>query len=160
VSHNFTDLTPINIRYWTPDSKRFFGNFDYSTTIPQAHRKVGTRGGRSSFPTGWLSRLGPSGDILTFESTGDCAMPRKTLPVHLRTHGPGTGGRNVERDKQICALKATGLSNEEVGKHFGLSRERVRNVLDTAERDAKAGRTRWMSAPERRAEFWKQRTGE
>jgi transposase len=86
-------------------------------------------------------------------------MARKTLPAHLRKSGPGTGGRNVERDRQICALKATGLSNEGVGKQFGLSRERVRNVLDAAERDAKAGRTRWMSAPERRAENAKRRAG-
>jgi transposase len=86
-------------------------------------------------------------------------MPRKTLPAHLRTHGPGTGGRNVERDRKICALKATGLTNEAIGKQFGISRERVRNVLDAAERDAKAGRTRWMSAPERRAENAKQRAG-
>jgi DNA-directed RNA polymerase sigma subunit (sigma70/sigma32) len=62
-------------------------------------------------------------------------MTRKTLPAHLRKHGPGTGGRNVERDKKICALKATGLSNEAVGEQFGLSRERVRNILDRAARD-------------------------
>jgi transposase len=86
-------------------------------------------------------------------------MARKTLPAHLRKSGPGTGGRNVERDKQISALKATGLSNEAVGKQFGLSRERVRLVLDNAKRDARAGRTRWMSVAERREESAKQREG-
>ncbi len=79
-------------------------------------------------------------------------MTRKTLPAHLRTRGPGTGGRIVERDRQICALKTTGLSNEAIGKQFGISGERVRNVLDAAERDARARRTRWMSTAERRAE--------
>jgi DNA-directed RNA polymerase sigma subunit (sigma70/sigma32) len=64
-------------------------------------------------------------------------MARKTLPAHLRKTGPGTAGRNVERDKKICALKATGLSNEAVGKQFGLSRERVRNILDRAAREAR-----------------------
>ena len=78
-------------------------------------------------------------------------MPRRTLPAELRTHGPGTGGRNVERDAKVFAMKATGLSNEAIGEYFGMSRERVRQILDAAERDAKAGRTRWMSAPERRA---------
>ena len=85
-------------------------------------------------------------------------MARKTLPAHLRKSGPGTGGRNVERDKQISAPKATGLSNEAVGKQFGLSRERVRLVLDNAKRDARAG-TRWMSVAERREESAKQREG-
>jgi hypothetical protein len=65
-------------------------------------------------------------------------MARKTLPAHLRKSGPGTGGRNVERDKKICALKATtGFSNETVGKRFGLSRETVRHVLDDADRKAR-----------------------
>jgi hypothetical protein len=67
-------------------------------------------------------------------------MSRKTLPAHLRTHGPGTGGRNVERDRKICALKATGLSNEAIGKQFGISRERVRNVLDADALDARKKR--------------------
>ncbi len=86
-------------------------------------------------------------------------MARKTLPAHLRKSGPGTGGRNVERNKKICALKATGLSNEAVGKQFNLSRETVRYVLDQAKRDAAAGRTRWMSLAERRAEMAKEREG-
>jgi DNA-directed RNA polymerase sigma subunit (sigma70/sigma32) len=70
-------------------------------------------------------------------------MARKTLPAHLRKSGPGTGGRNVERDKKICALKTTtGLSNEAVGKRFGLSRERVRHVLDAADRKARLDKQR------------------
>ena len=64
-------------------------------------------------------------------------MARKTLPAHLRKSGPGTGGRNAERDKKICALKATGLSNEAIGKKFNRSRETVRKVLDKAERQAR-----------------------
>jgi DNA-binding CsgD family transcriptional regulator len=86
-------------------------------------------------------------------------MARKTLPAHLRKSGPGTGGRNVERDKKICALKATGLSNKAIGNQFNLSRETVRHVLDQAKRDAAAGRTRWMSTAERRAETAKERDG-
>ena len=85
-------------------------------------------------------------------------MARKTLPAHLRKSGPGTGGRNVERDKEICALKATGLSNVVIGKRYNLSRETIRGVLFRAERDAAAGRTRWMSAAERRAHA-KERAG-
>lgn len=84
-------------------------------------------------------------------------MPRKTLPAHLRKSGPGTGGRNVERDKTICALKATGLSNDAIGKRFNLSRERIRHVLLQAKWDAAAGRTRWMPASERREEIARQR---
>jgi DNA-binding CsgD family transcriptional regulator len=86
-------------------------------------------------------------------------MSRKSTPVHLRKSGPGTGGRNWERDKEICALKATGLSNEAVGKRFNLSRETVRHVLAKAARDAAAGRTRWMSVAERRAESARERAG-
>ena len=84
-------------------------------------------------------------------------MARKTLPAHLRKSGPGTGGRNVERDKTICALKASGLSNAAIGKKFSLSGERVRLILSHAKRDAAAGRTRWMSTAERRAEIAKER---
>jgi DNA-binding CsgD family transcriptional regulator len=80
-------------------------------------------------------------------------VARKTLPAHLRKSGPGTGGRNFERDKEICALKASSnLSNEEIGEQFNLSRERVRHVLEAGKRDATLGRTRWMSTAERRAE--------
>jgi hypothetical protein len=84
-------------------------------------------------------------------------MPRKSTPAHLRKSGPGTGGRNVDRDARICALKATGASNEAIGTQFNLSGERVRQVLWHAERDAAAGRTRWMSARERREEIAKER---
>ena len=43
------------------------------------------------------------------------------------------------------------MSNEAIGEKYDMSRERVRQILYTAERDAKAGRTRWMSASARRA---------
>ena len=82
-------------------------------------------------------------------------MQRKSTPAHLRKSGPGTGGRNVERDKEICALKASGMSNEAIGKRYNISGERVRLVLLHAKWDAAAGRTRWMSAAERRAEVAK-----
>jgi transposase len=85
-------------------------------------------------------------------------MSRKSIPVHLRKSGPGTGGRNWDRDKEICALKAaTGMSNDAIGKKFNVSRETIRHVLNQAERDAAAGRTRWMSVAERRAEMAKER---
>ena len=79
-------------------------------------------------------------------------MVRQSRPAHLRKSGPGTGGRNVARDAEIVALKGTTkMSNEAIGEKYDMSRERVRQILYTAERDAKAGRTRWMSASARRA---------
>jgi transposase len=85
-------------------------------------------------------------------------MSRKSIPVHLRKSGPGTGGRNWNRDKEICALKAaTGMSNDAIGKKFNLSRETIRLVLNQAKRDAAAGRTHWMSVAERRAEMARER---
>ena len=81
-------------------------------------------------------------------------MSRKSIPVHLRKSGPGTGGRNWGRDKEICALKAsTGMSNDEIGKRYKLSRESIRLIVRRGERDKRLGRTRWMSAAERRVEF-------
>jgi hypothetical protein len=78
-------------------------------------------------------------------------MVRKILPAHLRKSGPGTGGRNVARDTEICALKAnTNMSNDEIGKKYNMSRERVRQILFTGERNAKLGVTSWMSVRERR----------
>jgi Sigma-70, region 4 len=78
-------------------------------------------------------------------------MSRKSLPTHLRKSGPGTGGRNWDRDAEICALKArTKLSNDEIGKRYKMSRERVRQILSTGERNAKQDITRWMSTTERR----------
>jgi transposase len=85
-------------------------------------------------------------------------MSRKSIPVHLRKSGPGTGGRNWDRDKEICALKAaTGMSNDDIGKKYNVSRETIRHVLDQAKRDAAAGRTRWMSVAKKRAERAKER---
>ena len=83
-------------------------------------------------------------------------MARNSIPVHLRKSGPGTGGRNWDRDKEICALKATGISNDAIGKRYNLSRERIRQVLQDAEFNKAAGRTRWMSAAERRAQMAKE----
>jgi transposase len=84
-------------------------------------------------------------------------MPRTSTPAHQRKSGPGTGGRNVDRDKEICALNATGLSNGAIAKQFKVSSERVRQVLWQADRDAAAGRTRWMSTAEKRAEIQRSR---
>lgn len=85
-------------------------------------------------------------------------MSRKPNPVHLRKSGPGTGGRNWERDKEICAVKATtGMSNEAIGKKYNVSRETIRHVLDQGRLNAAYGRTRWMSVAERRAEMAKER---
>ena len=79
-------------------------------------------------------------------------MSRRSLPVRLRKTGPGTGGRNWDRDLAICALKArTNMSNEEIGKKYKMSAERVRQIPGKGELNAKEGITRWMSAPERRA---------
>jgi hypothetical protein len=87
-------------------------------------------------------------------------MSSKSLPASLRKSGPGTGGRNWDRDAEICALKArTNLNNDEIGKKYKMSRERVRQILSTGERNAKRGITRWMSTPERRAAFRKERDG-
>jgi|HubBroStandDraft_6_1064221.scaffolds.fasta_scaffold97183_2 Sigma-70, region 4 len=78
-------------------------------------------------------------------------MARKSLPAKLCKSGPGTGGRNWNRDAEIFALKArTNMSNEEIGKKYKMSRERVRQILSTGERNVKQGITRWMSARERR----------
>jgi hypothetical protein len=85
-------------------------------------------------------------------------MSRKPITIHLRKSGPGTGGRNWDRDKEICALKAaTGMSNDKIGKRYKLSRERIRLILTQGERDKRAGRTYWMSAAERRTEMAKER---
>jgi hypothetical protein len=85
-------------------------------------------------------------------------MSSKSLPAHLRKTGPGTGGRNWDRDAEICALKArTNMDNKAIGKKYNMSGERVRQILMTGERNAKQGITRWMSTEERRAEFRKER---
>jgi hypothetical protein len=86
-------------------------------------------------------------------------MLRKTLPAHLRKSGPGTGGRNWDRDLEICAVKkATGATNTALAKTYNLSRESIRHIIATGERNAAAGRTRWMSTPERRAKVATERT--
>ena len=55
-------------------------------------------------------------------------------------------------------MKATTrLSNETIGKQFNVSRETIRHVPDQAEVNRCAGRTRWMSVAERRAEIAKER---
>lgn len=81
-------------------------------------------------------------------------MSYKPIPIHLRKSGPSTGGRNWNRDQEICTLKAsTGMSNDEIGKRYKLSRESIRLIVRRGETDKRLGRTRWMSAAERRAEF-------
>jgi hypothetical protein len=78
-------------------------------------------------------------------------MSRKSLPASLRKTGPGTGGRNWNRDLAICAdKKATGATNVALGKKYGLSAESIRCIINAGERNKRAGRTRWMSARERR----------
>jgi hypothetical protein len=87
-------------------------------------------------------------------------MARKSLPAHLRKSGPGTGGRNWDRDLAICAeKKETGATNVALGKKYGLSREMIRCIINTGARNERAGRTRWMSVAERRAEIRKDRDG-
>lgn len=50
-------------------------------------------------------------------------MSRKSLPADYRKFGPGTDGRNWNRDAEICALKArTNMSNDEIGKKYKMSR--------------------------------------
>jgi hypothetical protein len=56
-------------------------------------------------------------------------MPRLSTPAHLRTHGPGTGGRTVERDRKICARYAVIGSYRRVGAEFELSGERIRQIV-------------------------------
>ena len=51
------------------------------------------------------------------------------LPAHLREHGPGTGGRLVERDTTICARRAAGLTLDAIGREFKLSRETIRLIV-------------------------------
>lgn len=85
-------------------------------------------------------------------------MPRKALSSHVRKSGPGTGGRNWDRDLAICAeKKATGATNIALGKKWGLSREAIRTIINTGTRNERDGRTRWMSVAERRAEIRKER---
>jgi hypothetical protein len=80
-------------------------------------------------------------------------MARKFLPAHLRRSGPGTGGRNWNRDLAICAeKKETGATNVALGKKYDLSAEMVRQIINTGARNARDGRNRWMSVAERRAE--------
>ena len=87
-------------------------------------------------------------------------MARKSLPAHLRKSGPGTGGRNWDRDLGICAeKKETGATNVALGKNYSLSPEMTRCIIDTGARNERAGRTRWMSVAERRAEVRKERDG-
>jgi hypothetical protein len=79
-------------------------------------------------------------------------MSRKLLPPEQRKTGPGTGGRNVARDAEICALKkTTKLSNEAIGARYSINRETVRVVLNAGERNTREGIVGWMSAPDRRA---------
>jgi Mor family transcriptional regulator len=52
------------------------------------------------------------------------------FPARLPKSGPGTGGRDAERDAKICARRDGGLTYEEVGREFGLSREKVRLIVE------------------------------
>jgi Sigma-70, region 4 len=65
-------------------------------------------------------------------------MARVILPAHLRNHGPGTAGRNKERDALIAARRAKGESFAEIGKALRLSGERVRQIVQQAKWDAQA----------------------
>jgi len=71
---------------------------------------------------------------------------RRSLPAHMRKHGPGTAGRTKVRDAKICARRKAGKSFEALGEEFKLSRERVRQIVRSAERAAarnKRIRTEW-----------------
>jgi len=79
-------------------------------------------------------------------------MSRKSLPPEQRKSGPGTGGRNVARDAEICALKkSTKLSNEAIGARYGINRETVRTILNAGKRNERDGIVGWMSTSDRRA---------
>lgn len=54
-----------------------------------------------------------------------------TMPAHDRKSGPGTAGRNVERDAKICARRNSvpKVSFDDLGLKFGLSRETVRLIV-------------------------------
>jgi hypothetical protein len=56
------------------------------------------------------------------------------LPAHLRKSGPGTAGRNIDRNTSICARRAQGLTFNALAKEFGLSRERIRLIVRHEER--------------------------
>ena len=73
-------------------------------------------------------------------------MPRRFVPAHMRKHGPGTAGRNKARDVKIGLRRKSGVSFDQLGREFKLSRERVRQIVRRAERDAvrnKAIRAKW-----------------
>jgi hypothetical protein len=56
------------------------------------------------------------------------------LPAHLRKSSPGTAGRNIKRDINIWTLRANGLTLDALGRQFGLSRERVGQIVRKDER--------------------------
>jgi DNA-directed RNA polymerase sigma subunit (sigma70/sigma32) len=64
---------------------------------------------------------------------------------------------NSERDKKILALKAENpkRSNESIGAEFGISRERVRHILDTEEYSQRRRVGNAKAAAEFRAAFEK-----
>lgn len=73
-------------------------------------------------------------------------MPRRSLPAHMRKHGPGTAGRTKARDAKIWARRKAGISFEQLGQEFKLSRERARQIVRHAERVLvrdKAIRAKW-----------------
>ena len=73
-------------------------------------------------------------------------MPRRFVPAHLRKHGPGTAGRNEERNARICVRRTAGVSFEQLGQEFKMSREQARLIVRRAEWRAaknKAIRAKW-----------------
>jgi len=64
-------------------------------------------------------------------------MSWKDLETFLCKHlGKGKGGgyapKNTERDKQICALRKTGLTYADLGANFGISGQRAGQICKKA----------------------------
>jgi hypothetical protein len=74
-------------------------------------------------------------------------MARKSLPPHLRKSGPGTAGRNAERDAKICALAADGMKYSQIAKQFpSITAERIRQIVFHANFRARMKREGWLQS--------------
>jgi DNA-directed RNA polymerase sigma subunit (sigma70/sigma32) len=55
-------------------------------------------------------------------------------PPHLLRYRRGIAGDHSQRDQAICARRAAGITLEKIGVEFGLSRERVSQIVRKEER--------------------------